>query len=273
MVPGRVAARYALILDAVSMRSAGLPLSRIAQATCLAKPTVHRLVRALVAIGYLTPGSGRSSYRIGPRLLRVLHRSIDAQSIAHVVQPALEALADRFGETAYVTKLVGVEARPIAVVVPKGLTQSIIQPTRVMPAHAAASAKAIVAFQEADVIRKILEEPLIQYTPNTLTTVSAVEEHLARVRARGYAECINEIDQGVMAIAVPIHLDAVGVLHSVAICGLLPRMKRHARRAVVDALCGAAQNIAGALQGTVAGANSAGHPDAEVDIRFAEGEV
>ncbi len=248
ILAGRGMSRYAAILDAVSMEADGLPLSGIAQATNLPKPTVHRLVRALVTIGYLTEGSGRAWYRIGARLLRVLHRRIDAETIVHVVQPALEALVERFGETAYVTRLVGAEARPIAVAVPNGLTQSIIQPTRIMPAHAAASAKAIVAFQEPDEIRSILRQPMVRYTPNTLTTVREVQEHLAEVRARGYAECVNEIDEGVMAIAVPVRLDDVGVLYSVAICGLLPRMKGHGRRAIVEALRVAADQIAGALK-------------------------
>lgn len=243
-IPDRGVSRYAAILDAVSVQPDGLPLSAIAQATSIPKPTVHRLVRSLVAIGYLKGGTGRAWYRIGPRLHQLLHRSIEAHSIAHVVQAPLEALVERFGETAYVTRLLGDEARPIAVAVPNGLTQSIIHPTRVMPAHAAASAKAIVAFQDADVIRRILQQPMTRYTSNTLTTAREVRQHLEQVRARGYAECVNEIDEGVMAVAVPIHLKEIGVLYSVGICGLLPRVKRHPRPAVVDALNLAADRIA-----------------------------
>lgn len=247
-VPSKGITRYAAVLGAVSMHRNGLSLSEIARETGLPKGTVHRTIRALISVGYLSEGSGHASYHIGPKLLRILHSGLDPEPINHLVQPTLETLVETFKETAYLTKLVGVESLPIAVLVPKGLSQAIMHPGRLMPPHAAASAKAIAAFQEPELLDKILEQPMVKYTQDTLTTLRDVRDHLARVRDCGYAECINEIDEGVMAIAVPVRLDDVGVIYSVAICGLQARLDRLARRTIVDALSLAAKQIAAVLR-------------------------
>ena len=46
---------------------------------------------------------------------------------------------------------------------------SYVQPSRVMPVNAAATAKAIFAFQDKKVVDEALAGKLTRYTPNTKT--------------------------------------------------------------------------------------------------------
>ena len=59
------------------------------------------------------------------------------------VRPLLDGLTARFKETAFLAKLTGQEVRSVAMRVPDSESQSYVQPGRVMPVHAAASAKAL----------------------------------------------------------------------------------------------------------------------------------
>jgi len=177
----------------------------------------------------------------------MLHLGMDAHSLEHLFKPTLQRLVESLEDTVYVSKLVGWEVLPVSIVVPNGLLQANIQPGRLMPANAAASAKAIVAFQDDETVRRILERPMVRYTRDTLTSIRDVKAHLRKVRARGFAECLNELDEGVMALAVPVVLDGIGVLYSVGVCGLLSRMRRHKRKPIIDALRQAASQLTGLL--------------------------
>lgn len=72
--------------------------------------------------------------------------------------------------------------------------------------HAAAGAKAILAFSKPSAVTRILErnsgfEPR---TPNTITDRGDFIDHLKKTRHRGYAIDNAEIDSGVKAIGVPV---------------------------------------------------------------------
>ncbi len=78
-----------------------------------------------------------------------------------------------------------------------------VDPGRTLVPHAAASAKAIVAFQPPELVDRILRQPLKRFTPYTVTDVDAVRQDFERVRARGYAVCEREINLGIVAYACP----------------------------------------------------------------------
>ena len=105
--PRGVMARYALILETVAASSAGLSLTEIMRGTGLSSGTTHRLLNTLLDVFYLTDQGGRKIYRIGPRLIRLFHLAQSPTSVSLLVQPVLQGLVARFGETAFVAKLSG----------------------------------------------------------------------------------------------------------------------------------------------------------------------
>jgi DNA-binding IclR family transcriptional regulator len=74
---------------------------------------------------------------------------------------------------------------------------SFIQPGRIMPINAAASAKAIFAFPDKEIIDEVLSEPLVRYTSNTKVSKTAVRAEFAQIRRDGFAVCSDEFDPGV----------------------------------------------------------------------------
>ena len=91
--------------------TSGLTITEIMQATGLPQGTVHRLIGALLDVGYIQRLEGRKVYVLAPRLLRMLHLGTPAQVIANLVAPVLNHLVHHFGETAFIAKLVDHEAR------------------------------------------------------------------------------------------------------------------------------------------------------------------
>lgn len=237
--------RYGLILEILSRFPGGLSLTEIAVHARLPKGTTHRMIKALTEISFVAGGTGRVSYRLGVRLLRMLHIGQAPDSIAAVVEPVLQALVQEFGETAFLAKLVGSEVVSVAMAVPKTAARSYVNPGRVMPPNAAASAKAIMAYQPEDVLKAVFaHQPLVRFTPNTCVDMRQLKRQFAQIRSQGFALCIDELDPGVMSVAVPVHIEGVGTFYSVGLVGLQPRLAKSPREHLVAGLNAAAESIA-----------------------------
>lgn len=236
--------RYATVLDALAAAPGGLSLIEVVRATGLPRGTAHRLLGALRGVGFIAGRDGRKVYVLGPRLLRLLHLGQAPAAVEAAVRPLLDGLTARFKETAFLAKLTGREVRSVAMKTPDSESQSYVQPGRVMPVHAAASAKAIWAYQDAGPLEAILAEPRARFTDKTRSGEAELRADLERVRQNGFAVCDGELDPGVLSYACPVHLDGAGVLYAIGMVGLSQRLGRFDAREVVAALQAAAETFA-----------------------------
>ena len=243
-----ILARYITVLEALAPASEGLSLTDIMKATGLPRGTVHRLINALLNVGYIATRGDRKIYVLGPRLLRLLYLGVAPSSVSLLAHPILEDLVRRFGETAFLAQLTGKTVESLVMDVPGSEGHSYVQPGRVMPINAAASAKAIFAFQEKALVDEVLAEPLVQYTKNTRVSEVDVRADLAQVQRWGYALCADELDPGVLSYACPVHIEGVGVLYSIGVVGLSERLRQHPAMEIVSALQHKAEAFSHSLQ-------------------------
>jgi len=115
--------------------------------------------------------------------------------------------------------------------------------------HVAASAKAILAFQTADLIDRALAGPLPRLTPETKIAKKEIEKDYAAVRKSGFATCWNEMELGMGAIAVPIELFTRVIIYSVRTAGLVDRLTRRPLAQSLKVLHSAIGPLSKALSG------------------------
>ncbi len=241
--------RYAAVLDAIASSPTGLSLTETMHATGLPRGTVHRLLASLHDVGYLATLDNRKIYVLGPRLAKLLHLGASPKSVDAAVKPLLDGLVERLGETAFVARLSGDRVESLATSVPNRVGQAHVHPGRDMPIHAAASAKAIFAFQEPSLIERALKRKRIRYTDDTRVDARQVRDDLEAVRRKGYAVCSNELDPGVLSYAVPVNVAGAGVLYSVGVVGLSARLERYEEAQLALELRAAADSISARLSG------------------------
>ncbi|MFY9991545.1 MAG: IclR family transcriptional regulator [Rhodoplanes sp.] len=246
--------RYALVLDTVAQASRALPLAEIGERAGLPQATVYRLVHALLHVGFLAPGERRKHYVVGPRLLRLLCAAMPRGAVRQLAQPILEQLASDFGETAYIAKLEGAEVETLAVALPGSERQAFVQPGRSMPFHAAASAKAILAFADDRLVDEVLAKPHARYTARTKTTEHEIAAELATIRQQGFAVCDQELDPGVLSYACPVRIGGAGVVYSLGVVGFADRLGNSPSDAIVSSLKTAAEALSHALRDDAASA-------------------
>ncbi|MFO0997770.1 MAG: IclR family transcriptional regulator [Alphaproteobacteria bacterium] len=239
-----ILSRYATILDAVASSPDGLSLTEIITRTALPRGTAHRLVSTLMTVGYLGQKDGRKIYVLGPSLMRLLRLGTAPASVAAIARPVLEQLVARIGETVFLAKLIGEHVETILAVTPEDERQSFVYPGRDMPMHAAASGKAILAYQSPAQIDAFLSRPHPRYTPATHADAAAIREDLDQVRERGYAICDGEFELGVLSYACPVLFDDAGVIYSVGTVALGARLAGHPLDDVIEALREASETLA-----------------------------
>lgn len=84
-----------LLLDLLSQGPALQQLTDLAERSGLSLPTVHRLLRSLVAAGLAEQDPRSSRYSLGPELVRLSERYLERMPLLQVLGPYLSSLRSR----------------------------------------------------------------------------------------------------------------------------------------------------------------------------------
>ena len=226
-----------------------MSLGEIAQRLGLPPSTVHGIIRTLLAHRMVAqePDSGR--YRLGPAVLTLGNVYLDTLELRSRVIPWAEDLARRTG----LAVRTGVMLIDDVVVVhhqprPDGSRQ-MPEVGIVIPAHACALGKAILAFDD-ELAAELLAGPgpLRSMTGDTITDPGRLRGQLTEVRAGGLAAEVEEGVLGECELAAPIG-DRLGV--PVGAIGLVcPISDWPLDDSVADAVRAAARSVSRELGAT-----------------------
>jgi DNA-binding IclR family transcriptional regulator len=180
-----------------------MTLSEIAARLELPPSTVHGLVRTLVQHGMVVQEHGSSRYQLGPAVLRLGNVYLDTLELRSKAIPWAEDLARRTGlavrsAVLLLDDVVIIHHEPR----PDGSRQ-MPEVGIVIPAHASALGKAILAFQPADE-RRLGHGSLRSMTGETVTTLEELDAQLATVRSTGVAVELDEAVLGECGLAAPL---------------------------------------------------------------------
>ena len=221
--PGTQAVQRAVrLLKAFGPAQGELGLADLVRAVGLNKTTTYRLLTALEAEGLVERGGG-DGYRLGPELLALGSRALGAGDLRQAAAGELLAIAQRTRETAHLEVLVGDHTLILDEAMGShrvGTTPSV--GTR-WPAHATSTGKVLLAELAEEDLAALLGAPLPALTPRTITDPVALRRELRRVRERGYATGIEELEPGFVAVAVPVRARGGQVVAAVGIGG--PRVR------------------------------------------------
>lgn len=232
------------LLEAIADAGGVAGLSKLSQQSGLALPTIHRLVRTLVDLGYVRQEPSRQ-YSLGPRLIRLGDTS--SQLLGTWSRPYLSRLVDELGESANLAMLDGDQLVYVAhVQSPRHSMRMFTEVGRRVHPHCTAVGKALLANLPADDVQALLHRTgLPAQTERTITDPVRFTEELARIRTNGYAIDDGEQEVGVHCVAVPV-LGAPNRL-AMSISGPAPRMTAEVVDRAVPLLRQAATDLASDL--------------------------
>ena len=192
----------ALSLLTLVSEAPGLKLNEIAKRAGLNK---SRTLRLLVTLEHhrLIERDRDGNYRLGLQSLILGSRAEDQIDIVRVVQPHLDALRDRTGETCQFRVRAGISSICIA----KSDSPHAIRAHLVIgrPRELyVGSGKVMLAFSESALVERVIAEGLKSFTGRTLADPDRLRLELAAIRAQGHSVSRGERLEGALAIGAPV---------------------------------------------------------------------
>lgn len=188
------------ILEAVARAPAPVRLSDVAQNLALQKSTVHRLLRTLMALGYVDQEPVTDRYRPTLKAWEIGMGAVTQHPVRRAAAPFMADLHAATAETVSLTVLSGDDVLFLdKLVSPRPMRFSTGPGSRV-PAPLAAGGQAILA--HAPDAAAIVERVAARLLNRRDFDAAAFMDELEAIRRRGYAMSRPESD--VVAIAAPI---------------------------------------------------------------------
>jgi DNA-binding IclR family transcriptional regulator len=231
----------ALQILAVLQGDHRLGLGDIAQRLDLPPSTVHGILRTLLAHRMVVQEHDSAQYHLGPAVLTLGNVYLDTLDLRSRVIPWAEDLAKRTGlavRTAVllVNDVVVVHHEPR----PDGSRQ-MPEVGIVIPAHASALGKAILAFDDEAAEDVLDAESLRSMTGETHTDPDVLRAQLAEVRLTGVAEEVDEAVLGESGVAAVLSDRLGGAVGALAL--VVPTEEWPLDPSVVSSLRSAARSV------------------------------
>ncbi|MBN6039719.1 IclR family transcriptional regulator [Amycolatopsis sp. 195334CR] len=164
------------------------------------KSTATRLLSALEKFRFVEQDGNRGKYRLGFGIVRLAGATTAQLDIGREGRPVCAKLAAELRGTVSLSVLEGGSAT--AVVQEPGTERNWIGVR--MPLHATATGKVLLASLGFEELSIALERPRQRLTANTITASGALLADLNRVRDRGWAATIGELETGLNSVAVAV---------------------------------------------------------------------
>lgn len=220
-------------------RAGELTVGQVAEELQVHSSTASRLIDTLAARELLERSVGNGSVRLAAGLLRLAGATASQLDLSTEAQPVCDALAAEVGETTNVAILSG----DVAINVCQAHGTSTVSMHNWVGQHtvlhATSSGKVLLAHLESHQRRRLLRPPLQRFTTATRVSAEGLRPELIAVRKQGWAQAVEEYEDGLNAVAAPIHGHDGAVIAALSAAGPAYRL-RPERLPEVAAIVGAA---------------------------------
>ena len=180
-----------------------LTLKEVAEETGLTAAAARRFLLTLVELGFVAR-EGREFF-LRPRVLELGYASLSGLQMATLVRPYVEDLVAEVDESAAVSVRTGADIVSLVRVPTRRMLTVALPPGSRLPAHCTSAGRVLLAGLSPDDLDAFAAGvDLDARTARTLVDPVAWREELARVARGGFAVVDQELEDGLIALAVPI---------------------------------------------------------------------
>lgn len=237
--------RLALILEVVGQKG-NATVADICSQSGLPKPTAYRLVQDLVSSGLLEAPL-RGQFAIGKRLKRIASSDHSDPALLEVIAPVLASAASEYGAAFFLSRLRGHWVEIIHVATPQTGVSYLHPGMGKRPIHACSCAKAIAAVSPELLSHDELNGQLRRYTERTITNRRDLARELDAIRAKGYAECVEELERGISSVAATLAKTGFGSTLSIGATASVRVFSPSMRHKIGQALTEMSSELSSAL--------------------------
>ncbi|MEJ8845031.1 IclR family transcriptional regulator [Variovorax rhizosphaerae] len=236
--------KFMHVLQLVADAEEPVNVAALMRASGYPRPTVHRIVQALIAERMLAENQGTATLALGPRLIQLASRSWGRSELRLAAVDELKRLRDLTGETVHLavpngTSMVYIEKleSPSAVRMASRIGTSV-------SLHSTAVGKAYLAALDDKHFKALVKGlPLPRHAANTVTDAAALRAQVEQVRERGWSVDNEENEAGIFCFGAAIRNAAGQPVAAISVSTLLFRQKESPEQVYVAPLLEACRVI------------------------------
>jgi IclR family KDG regulon transcriptional repressor len=199
------------ILEHLAHSRSAVSVTELARQFDTTKSRIHRHLQTLVAAGFAVREEATERYRTGARLISLGNAVSENLELTGAARPVIEELREQLGHPVTLSQP-ELEGMRVVLTVPGKSNYEIgVKPGSMLPAHATAQGKLLLAFGGDGPRARILGQPLSASTPYTIVDAAKLAGEIEVIRKQGWAVAPNQAVIGLNALAAPI-MDGSGTL-------------------------------------------------------------
>lgn len=207
-------ARGLAVLRAFGEAHGPLGVSEAARRAAISRAAARRCLETLARLGY-AERQGRV-YHLRPKALELGYAFLASEPLPRVLQPVLEQVRDRLGESCSAGVLEGDDVVYIARAPARRVLSVSLSVGSRLPAWCTSMGRVLLAgLPPAERRTRLLAMRRRPFTTRTVTDAEALLGVLERVAAQGFALVDQELEPGLRSIAVPVLNPAGRVLAAI----------------------------------------------------------
>jgi DNA-binding IclR family transcriptional regulator len=190
------------------------------------KATASRLAAVLAERGLLERDPVSERYRIGFGLVRLAGAAMSGLDLVRLARPILETLAERSREASNLGVRSGDDVVYVDQIAGSRAIVTVSWVGRRTPLHCTSNGKVLLAWADEQDRERVLAGRLEAFTSHTVTDADALRTELGVIRRRGFAQAIEELEDGLNAVAAPVRQADGRVIAALGVSG--PAFRMHA---------------------------------------------
>ncbi len=206
------------VLRAFAEQRSTLTLTDVANATGLKRAAARRFLLTLVELGYVRSRGREFSLR--PRVLDFGNAYLSGLAVPELAEPHMNVLADTVQESCSLAVLDDDEIAYVAHVSPQRVMTVSVEIGARDPAYCTSLGRVLLAALGEDALAAYLERTrLRRHTSDTLTDRRKLVAALQETRTKGYAIIAGELQNGLVAVGMPVHAPSGEVIAAMNVTG------------------------------------------------------
>ncbi len=229
------------VLEAFGEDVPRLTISDASRATGLSRATARRCLNTLTELGYVTFDG--KFFTPTPRMLRIGTTYSESAVLPRLAQPHLVAIRDAIDESASMAVRYDNSSLFIARSEGSRIINTDIRVGARLPLYASSTGQVLLGgLSPTELADYLAAAPFPGRTPKTPTTAAEVEERVQTARTSGLAINVEELEVGLLSIAVPVRDSAGQLVAAISVSAsssrvtvndlcdrVAPVMRQHAR--------------------------------------------
>lgn len=212
--------RALTIIELLGNSSEPLGVTEIGSRLDLHKSTAFGLLCSLENKGFVRQITETGKYILGLRFVEFGEKITSGLDLRVQARPFLKKLVNEFQETVHLV----VKDNLDCVYIDKVLgPRSIVVYSQIgkrAPVYSTSVGKCLLAyFTEKEQEKALANSTFECFTPNTITDIGVIKEHLVKIREQGFSIDDEEIEIGLRCVAAPVFNHKGNVVAAVSIAG------------------------------------------------------